>query len=486
MSLRTLLTFLVGRRDAILTIASTPARLWLGLLFVLSAGFAREYDGRDLLAEPWHLLVPVAASLGTSFLLFAMVYRVAAARGAKPPRFLSAYRSFLALYWMTAPLAWLYAIPVERFLSAGDAMRANLWLLAIVALWRMALMVRVVSVMFEASVLAAFWPVLLFADSVVAIVLFATPIPVFNIMGGVRLSEREEIILTTALFAQVISILTWPIWALGTAIEALRGQKWRYVLTELTPQGRVRSSLWALAACAILVWLPILRWTQPEQQLRHRVETEFAERRIEDAIGLMRAHGRDEFPPHWDPPPNVGYGEEGPVPLLDVLELVTADPTTPMWVQEAYAAKLTNQLSGWSWFDRHRHDLQRLLEILKRMPDGREILATEADQLYRQKEFWQTQYPDEPELREQADQLLQWIDYHPPEPRSAKRTRADALGRSGHDCEAQSLPRSWQRLDAADPVQSLASYAACFFVTDTRKASFNARQHPPRRFVEKA
>ena len=140
MSIITLLKFLVGNREAILQIGRTPAVLWLGGLFVLSAGFAREYDGKDLLAEPWHLAIPFAASLATSFLLFCLVYAIALARGIDRQPFLNAYRSFLTLYWMTSPLAWLYAIPVERMYSAGDAMRANLWLLGIVALWRVALM----------------------------------------------------------------------------------------------------------------------------------------------------------------------------------------------------------------------------------------------------------------------------------------------------------------------------------------------------------
>jgi len=35
----------------------------------LLPAFAREYDGEDLLHEPWHLLLPLVASLATSFIL---------------------------------------------------------------------------------------------------------------------------------------------------------------------------------------------------------------------------------------------------------------------------------------------------------------------------------------------------------------------------------------------------------------------------------
>ncbi len=41
---KSLLCFLFGDRRAILAAAGTRSLVWLGLLFVLSAGLAREYD----------------------------------------------------------------------------------------------------------------------------------------------------------------------------------------------------------------------------------------------------------------------------------------------------------------------------------------------------------------------------------------------------------------------------------------------------------
>jgi hypothetical protein len=43
---------------------------------------------------------------------------------------------------MTSPLAWLYAIPVERFMPIEAAVQANAWFLAVVAAWRVALLIR--------------------------------------------------------------------------------------------------------------------------------------------------------------------------------------------------------------------------------------------------------------------------------------------------------------------------------------------------------
>lgn len=54
--------FLFGRRDAILAIAADRRSWWIGILWVLGAALARRYDRADLLAQPHHLLMPLAVS----------------------------------------------------------------------------------------------------------------------------------------------------------------------------------------------------------------------------------------------------------------------------------------------------------------------------------------------------------------------------------------------------------------------------------------
>ena len=61
-------------------------------------------------------MLPPAASLVVSFLLFGVLLAVAARRALSG--FGRRYLSFLGVFWMTAPLAWIYAIPFERFLDA--------------------------------------------------------------------------------------------------------------------------------------------------------------------------------------------------------------------------------------------------------------------------------------------------------------------------------------------------------------------------------
>jgi hypothetical protein len=108
MTIRTLFAYLIGRESAIREIASNRHALLVGFVFCLSAAFARHYDGIYLLREPWFLLAPAGASLLTSSILFFFLYLATSVRARRIlPDLASCYLSFLGLYWMTAPLAWL-------------------------------------------------------------------------------------------------------------------------------------------------------------------------------------------------------------------------------------------------------------------------------------------------------------------------------------------------------------------------------------------
>ena len=148
----TVVQFLLFQREATLRVAASKSAFWIGLLFVFAAGFAREYDGEYLIAEPWHLVLPLAASLIGCVAMVLPIFVFLKFNSEKQCSFVEVFRSFLNVYWMTAPLALVYGIPVERFLDPADATRANLYLLAIVALWRVLLMIRCVYVLCGTSV----------------------------------------------------------------------------------------------------------------------------------------------------------------------------------------------------------------------------------------------------------------------------------------------------------------------------------------------
>ena len=345
-TLKTIAQYFLCSRTAILSLAENSRTVWLGLLFVISAGLAREYDGEDLWSEPWHLLLPFVASLVTSLLLFVLVYLLSLRRHAHVKSVFSSYRTFLGLYWMTAPLAWLYAIPVERFLSAAAAVEVNLWLLGIVALWRVALIIRVITVLFNARIETVLPVVLLFADSVLLFLLAYMPRPILNVMGGVRMTESERTLASVTLFVQAIGMLAYPFWVIGSGIVFCFGQPaWLYHASTGDGSRKIRPSVWAVALLSILIWSFILPMTQPEQRIRFQVERALRAGRLPEAIVMMRAHRIDEFPPHWDPPPRLGYHESTPR-IMDLVEIVNDGPDD--WVRHVYLEKFQRQ-----FFDKH-------------------------------------------------------------------------------------------------------------------------------------
>ncbi len=399
MGIGTLLGYLIGSRSAILTLADHPHARLIGLVFVLSAGFAREYDGEDLLHEPWYLAIPLGASLISSLVLFGVLYVPSRLRGADAPPFVAAYRAFLGLFWMTAPLAWLYAVPYERLLDPVSAVYANVSTLALVSIWRIALMVRVGVVLFGLSPWAALFRVVAYADSVALVALNFLPFPIIEIMGGVRVSEADAVVRNAAQLIAVwggCSLLVWWLlafvagnrnsWALPGRKDASPGDIERQA-------GSLSWPLRILGIVSLAVWIPILPFTQPQQQVRWRVDSAFQEGRFRDALTEMSAHERDDFPPQWEPPPHFLKGERQ-ASVLDIWEEILDNDPAP-WVREHYLERLREfiERSRYNWED------EKVAKLLNQMPEGPALLRKWAAEPNMQ---WQLERIDShlrPELR---------------------------------------------------------------------------------------
>jgi hypothetical protein len=97
------------------------------------------------------------------------------------------YKQVLTLVSLTSPPAILYAIPVERFTELSVARELNVWFLAIVALWRLALLLyflkRLAGLSLFASSIAALLPVM----AIVTVLTFLNlERSAFDVMGGLR------------------------------------------------------------------------------------------------------------------------------------------------------------------------------------------------------------------------------------------------------------------------------------------------------------
>jgi hypothetical protein len=95
------------------------------------------------------------------------------------------FREILTFVCAVSPPALLYAIPVEKFMSLADARRANVWFLAVVAAWRVALyvifLVRYAGFRYLRLIVAMLLPL---AAIVFGLTLLNLERAVFDIMAG--------------------------------------------------------------------------------------------------------------------------------------------------------------------------------------------------------------------------------------------------------------------------------------------------------------
>ena len=121
------------------------------------------------------------------------------------------YFRVAAFVSLVSPPAILYAIPVEKFYSIDTANAINVWFLAAVAIWRVALLIfflkRLADLGWFSILLATLLPLTLI---VVALTMLNLEKVVFNFMGGI--SERTgndaayEVLFALTLFAVLLFV----------------------------------------------------------------------------------------------------------------------------------------------------------------------------------------------------------------------------------------------------------------------------------------
>lgn len=134
----------------------------------------------------------------------------------------------LAFVTLTAPPAALYAIPVERFTSIQSAIELNLAFLAIVAGWRVALLLwflrRGVGLSIGATITAALLPL---AAIVLALVRTGHADHVISIMGGLRERQPDEAVGTVLHLLSILAVVASPVLAIGWLVLAYRAHRAR-------------------------------------------------------------------------------------------------------------------------------------------------------------------------------------------------------------------------------------------------------------------
>ncbi len=121
------------------------------------------------------------------------------------------YWNVVAMVGLTSPLAWLYALPVERWTEVESAIGLNLGFLAVVAAWRLLLLARYLSVGCGLPWWSALACTLLPLSAIVtALSLFSLERVVLDAMAGLRREGAAERILEATDHAVInITVLSW-------------------------------------------------------------------------------------------------------------------------------------------------------------------------------------------------------------------------------------------------------------------------------------
>ena len=379
MNLATIGRYLCGDARAIHSVAASSVAIPVGAVLVLLTGIARNYDQSYWRESPFWLLGPLLFSFASGSFLFVAVYQTYVRRhlppGALPPT-ARQYHSFMGLFWMTAPIAWLYAIPVERFFDSYAAAQANLTLLAIVSLWRVLLMARVVSVLNGAHFLRSLGWVLVGAALEVILVVFcggpASSKGLLAAMGGMRNAPEEDLMLRALGTAWMGAWLVLAVVLIALAVK--RCTEYTRPFPELTKD----KFPWLPLAGFALVWTLIAQSPQQEQQRFAAHAKLVDEGSYSNALAYLAQHQPGDFPKGRRLEPNP-YEHRVWEQLPPTIAQLTTN--TPPWIQSTYLSHLSATLSH--HFHRYKSSTPTtsMLLALTELPDGRQWILTNQEQV---------------------------------------------------------------------------------------------------------
>lgn len=384
-----LVTYWFGVETAVRAIAADSTATWSGLLLVLSAGLARNYGRRDLVREPWHLFTPLGASLATSFVLFAALFLVAALERSPLPEFFPAYAAFLRLYWFTAPLAWLYGVPFERWLPRDQVVTARLRTLALVAVWRVLLMIRVVYLLTSGTGSLPLLLVMLFAGAMAvaassllnaALRSYDGPALLVGAMmgiGGQTLRPDLRRLEMTVYGLGCFLTLALPLAFVGFVFRLPEARDWQLATFFRFPADPVpdRTHL-VFSGAALAAWWGVWLWTLPKQRRATRVAAWLHDGRIAEAIDFLNARDSRDFPAQWQPPPagKFSFTPGGGYLLLDIWSYLAGRPAAK-WLRDRYLEQLKDFVRNPAWYWPDEERLDRVATLLPQLPEGRRLAA---------------------------------------------------------------------------------------------------------------
>ncbi len=335
----TIVRYLFGHAEAIRQVAAARSALVTGIILVFLTSIARNYDQTHISEDPikW-VLGSLLFSLVSGTWLFLVSYCGFARRSMSLSDEESVWihwPQFMGLFWMTAPVAWVYAIPVERFLDPVEAAKANITLLGIVSLWRVLLMARVLQVScgapFSRTLLWVLFPA---AVEVLAISIFGGMLSqsILRGMGGLRNSPAEDVILGAMSGAFTISFY-------GAPAVLVLVIFWR-VRESIKPMPQRAAAGYPVIFLLVMAvfWVGVAVPSQRQVWHNAQVDTLMREERIPELLAYYSAHERKDFAPSRILPPKI-YERESFVAMPKLL--AGLDGKEAPWVRELVFVKLT-------------------------------------------------------------------------------------------------------------------------------------------------
>ncbi|RXK56287.1 hypothetical protein ESB00_10550 [Oleiharenicola lentus] len=219
---RDTLALLALRLSAVRLDGLNRGHFYVGLVGTWVAGIGRYWDNpKAELAQKLGF-----GSLAYIFVLSALlwcVFRPVAGRAAN-------YWKLVSFVGLTSFPAWLYAIPVERFMSLDAAIALNVLFLAVVAAWRLALLFRYTRLVYRfgwwRTTVCCLLPMTAIICLLAALNLERA---VFEIMGGLREPTSADGAYFVILLLSLLSVCLFPVLLLN----------WLWFLLQRLRAGRV-------------------------------------------------------------------------------------------------------------------------------------------------------------------------------------------------------------------------------------------------------
>lgn len=317
-----LFLYLFGNRGAIERVAATRHAWIIGAILVLTAGIARNYDHLDLLRQPEWFIGPFAASLVSIGFIFLWISGPLKLH--KAGRYWKQLGTFLVLAWLTAPCAWIYGIPVESMTDIVTATKWNIAFLGIVAFWRVAIIVRAVSVLTEVSWLRALPLVLAPAALEAMLGSIFQGLSLVGIMGGIRLPPHTQLLVKAATFTTNVSFWLFIVLVIATFFFKGVAQKPLF-----RPASSASRALLPAAVLMFFIWIAVAIPQQPKISNKYSLQRMIADRDYSGAIAFASGKTRRDFPRHHSLPPEPS--QRFPNELLDLLP-----PDAPAWLRQEW------------------------------------------------------------------------------------------------------------------------------------------------------